>query len=110
MTNSLVYNASKGAAHIMTLQMARELTKRYGITVFGVSPARLAGTGMSRYIDDRVTGLRGWTKEQADEYQRAALVTGKEIPPSRCAEFITWLLSEKERHEHLSGCVIPYGA
>ena len=33
MTCSLAYNASKGAAHIMTLQLARELTKKYGITV-----------------------------------------------------------------------------
>ena len=35
MTCSLAYNASKGAAHIMTLQLARELTKKHGITVFG---------------------------------------------------------------------------
>ncbi len=33
MTASLIYNASKGAAHIMTLQMARELTKAHGITL-----------------------------------------------------------------------------
>jgi NAD(P)-dependent dehydrogenase (short-subunit alcohol dehydrogenase family) len=34
MTASTAYNASKGAMHIMTLQMARELTRRHGITVF----------------------------------------------------------------------------
>lgn len=110
MTNSLAYNASKGAAHIMTLQLARELTRRHGITVFGISPNKLAGTGMSRYIEDRVPEMRGWHKEQAEAYQRAALLTGEETDPYQLAEFIGYLLSFKERHKFLAGCVLPYGA
>lgn len=110
MTHSAVYNASKGAAHILTLQMARELTKSHEVTVFGISPAKIAGTGMSRYIEQRVPELRYWTPEEAARYQRQALVTGHEIPPNALAEFIVWLLSEKHRHFWLSGCVIPYGA
>src|SRR5260370_11882594 len=35
MTCSLAYNASKGAAEIMTKQMSRELIKTHSITVFG---------------------------------------------------------------------------
>ena len=61
MTCSLAYNASKGAAHIMTLQLARELTKKYGITVFGVAPNKMSGTGMSDSIDRQVVESRGWT-------------------------------------------------
>lgn len=110
MTHSAVYNASKGAAHILTLQMARELTKSHGITVFGISPAKIVGTGMSRYIEERVPELRGWTPDEAAQYQRQSLVTGLEIPPPALAEFVVWLLSEKHRHFWLSGCVIPYGA
>lgn len=110
MTSSLVYNATKGAAHIMTLQMARELTKLHGITVFGVSPAKIAGTGMSKYIDERVPELRGWTPEQARDYQLAGLLVGEEINPAVLGEFIAWILAKKERHFHLSGCVLPYGA
>lgn len=110
MTHSLAYNASKGAAHIMTLQMARELKKTDDITVFGVSPNKLAGTGMSQYIEKRVCDLRGWTPKQAAEYQKAALPAGEETDPARCAEFIAFLLSEKERHKFLNGCIIPYGA
>lgn len=110
MTHSLAYNASKGAAHIMTLQMARELKKTHDITVFGVSPNKLKGTGMSQYIDKRVCELRGWTPEQAADYQRAALPAGEETDPKRCAEFIAFLLSEKDRHKFLNGCIIPYGA
>ena len=110
MTTSLAYNASKGAAHIMTLQLARELTKRHGITVFGISPNKLRGTEMSKDIEDQVVRHRGWTSEFAAEYQRNALLTGEETPPSLVAEFVAFLLSSKDRHRFLSGCVIPYGA
>lgn len=110
MTASLVYNASKGAAHIMTLQLARELTKRHDITVFGVSPNKMAGTGMSRYIEGHVSEVRGWTPEVAAAYQRQSLLAGEETPPEVVAEFVSYLLSSKRTHKHLTGCVIPYGA
>lgn len=110
MTCSAAYNASKGAAHILTLQLARELTKKYGITVFGVAPNKLRGTGMSRDIERQVIEQRGWSREEAAKYQLAALLPGEETPPDRVAEFIAFLLSEKDRHRFLSGTVIPYGA
>ena len=110
MTASIAYNASKGAAHIMTLQMARELTKRHGITVFGVAPNKLEGTEMSEYIDSEVERVRGWSKDEAKQYQLNGLLTGKETPVERVAEFIVWLLQKKERHEFLTGCILPYGA
>ena len=110
MTCSLAYNASKAAAEMMTRQLARELTKRDGITVFGISPNKLRGTGMSIDIEERVCKTRGWTREQAAAYQKQALVTGEETDPSSVAEFLVWLLSEKHRHIALSGCVLEYGA
>lgn len=110
MTTSLAYNASKGAAHIMTLQLARELTKKDGITVFGISPNKLRGTGMSKDIERQVVQHRGWTAEYAEQYQKNALLTGEETDPALLAEFIAFLLSSKERHKFLSGTVIPYGA
>ena len=106
---SLAYNASKGAALIMTKQLARELTPQ-GITVFSISPNKLAGTGMSNSIDQQVMKTRGWTLEKTQEYQKAGLLTGEETPVYRVAEFIAFLLSTKERHKYLSGCDIPYGA
>jgi len=105
---SAAYNASKGAAHILTLQLARELSP--DVTVFGISPNKLAGTGMSRDIERQVCEQRGWTPEQAAKYQLAALLPGVETPPERVAEFIAFLLSDRERHRYLAGCVIPYGA
>lgn len=110
MTCSLAYNASKGAAHIMTKQLARELTRKYEITVFGIAPNKLAGTGMSTDIDEQVVATRGWTKEKAQEYQLAGLLTGEETPASEVAEFAAYLLGNKRRHKFLTGCVLPYGA
>jgi NAD(P)-dependent dehydrogenase (short-subunit alcohol dehydrogenase family) len=110
MTTSLAYNASKGAAHIMTLQMAHELGKKHGITVFGISPNKLAGTEMSQDIEDQVVALRGWTREYAAQYQLAALPAGEETDPVQLAEFIAFLLSNKPRHKFLAKCILPYGA
>jgi len=108
MTNSIAYNASKGAAHIMTLQMARELGPK-GITVFGISPNRVADTKMSEYIDNRVCGLRGWTPEYAREYQLKALPAGEETDPETLAEFVAFILSNKRRHKYMAGTILPYG-
>lgn len=109
MTHSAAYNASKGAAHILTLQMAHELTKRFGISVFGISPNKLKGTGMSTEIETRVCELRGWTPEEAEEYQLNSLLSGQETDPEQLAEFIAYLVADKSRHQHLTGTVIPYG-
>lgn len=105
---SAAYNASKGAALILTKQLARELSP--DITVFSVSPNKLAGTAMSRSIDEQVVKTRGWTMEKAQEYQLAGLLTGEETDPKQVAEFIGFLLSTKARHKALAGCDIPYGA
>lgn len=105
---SAAYNASKGAALILTKQLARELAP--DITVFSVSPNKLAGTGMSDSIDEQVMRTRGWTREKAHEYQLAGLLTGEETPVAAVAEFIGFLLQDKEHHKYLAGCDIPYGA
>ncbi len=109
MTHSIAYNASKGAAGIMTRQMARELQKEHGICVFGICPNKMAGTKMSRYIEGRVEDLRGWTSEQAEEYQLKALLSGKETEPSQIAELVVWLLSSPRRHKYLTGCLLELG-
>lgn len=109
MTASLPYNASKAAAHMMTKQMAHELGPRHGITVFAVAPNKLADTGMSRYTAQRVAEVRNWTNEQVQQKQLAALPAREETPVEVLAEFIAFLLSKKERHRYLQGCIIPYG-
>lgn len=110
MTGSLAYNMSKGAAAIATLQLARELSKRHDITVFGISPNKLASTNMSKKIESDVLRVRGWTAEEARRYQLAALPAKAETPPEAVAEFVAFLLDSKERHRYLTGCILPYGA
>lgn len=109
MTHSLAYNASKAAALMVTRQMARELFKSHGITIFSISPNKLSGTGMSREIEAAVPALRGWTPEEAAAYQAASLPIGIETDPNAVADFISFLVSRKERHIFLHGCDIPYG-
>ncbi len=77
---------------------------------FGISPNKLAGTEMSADIERQTVELRGWTPEFAREYQLKALPAGAETPPARVAEFIAFLVSDKERHRYLHGTIIPYGA
>lgn len=110
MTNSVFYNASKGAFHIATLAMARELRKTHNLNIFGISPNKLRNTGMSKYIGDRVPSLRGWSQEEAEKYQLQSLPAQEETDPEQLAEFIAFLLSKPERHKYLTNTVIPYGA
>ncbi len=109
MTSSAAYCSSKGAAAILTKQLSRELIKTHGITVFGISPNKMRGTAMTEYIDQKVCELRGWTEQQARDYQLASLPAGEETDPAVLAEFICFLLSSKKRHKYLAGCILDYG-
>ena len=109
MTASMAYNASKAAAHMITLQMARELYKTHGVTVFGVSPNKLKATGMSKSVESIVPGLRGWTPEEARQKQLDSLPIGEETEPGTLSRFIAFLLSEKRNHKYLHGTILPYG-
>ena len=109
MTCTHIYNASKAAVHMQTLQMARELKPKYDITVFGVGPNDMEATGMSNMVDDVVPNLRGWTKEYAEEYAAKNRPAGAPTPPALIAEFIAYLLQDKQHHRFLTGAIIPYG-
>jgi len=109
MTASLAYQASKGAAAIMTQQLARELMPRHNITVFGVSPNKIAGTGMSQKVDKTVCEVRGWSEEEMKRYSDSNICCGEETDKEALADYIAYLLSSKERHKYLAGCIMPYG-
>lgn len=108
MTSSLAYNMSKAAALMATKQMAHELTPRHGITVFSISPNKLAGTGMSREIEANVCKVRGWTPEYAVEYQKKALMHGRETDPADLALFIESIVNNMS-WRYMSGTDIPFG-
>lgn len=108
MTSSLAYNASKAAGLMITKQMAHELTPKHGITVFSISPNKLAGTGMSKQIEDNVCKTRGWTPEFAAEYQKKALMHGRETQPQAIANYIAFTL-ESGNYKYLSGTDQQFG-
>jgi hypothetical protein len=64
---------------------------------------------MSDYIDNEVCQSRGWTIEQAREYQAASLPAGVETPAEACAEFIAGLCRDKSQWQYLNGCDLTFG-
>lgn len=108
MTSSLAYNASKAAGLMITKQMQHELGPKYGLTVFSISPNKLAGTAMSKQIEDNVCKTRGWTPEFAAEYQKKALVHGQETEPHLIATFIDDII-KSGAYYYMGGTDIPFG-
>jgi NAD(P)-dependent dehydrogenase (short-subunit alcohol dehydrogenase family) len=105
MRHSLAYNCSKAALDMATKQMARELTKPYDISIVGIRPGKMAGTGMSNYIDQKVQETRGWTKEEADEYFKTNSVTGREIDPINIARMILNIV-QSGLYRNMSGACV----
>lgn len=105
MRHSLAYNCSKAALDMATKQMARELTKPCGVTVFGVRPGKMAGTEMSRYIDEAVCATRGWTPEEARAYFAANTVSGLESSPEHVAKIIFDLVQSPARRTLSGACM-----
>ena len=93
MRHSLAYNMSKAAADMAVKQMARELSKPFGYSIFAVRPGKMFGTNMSRFIDKRVQQLRGWTAEEAKAYAAQGSVTGVETPAYEVAKHIYRLIT-----------------
>lgn len=102
---SLPYNVSKAALKMATHQLARELSD---VTVFGISPNELEGTGMTLDNAKEIQRIRGWSEEQAEKY-RLASGAGERADPMVLAEFIAYLLIKKERHINLNGVDLYYG-
>lgn len=74
-TTSL-YCASKAALVQMTKVMARELAP-HGWVVNAYAPGKILGTVMSEMTDKQVEELRGWTKEQAEDYATKNIPVGR---------------------------------
>lgn len=112
MTCSHAYNSSKAAVYMMMKQLARELKPRHDIDVIGLCPNKIAAedSEMTRYVESVVPGLRGWTPEFAKEYEKKNLPAGRATPASSVAEFVAFILRDKDAHRYMSGSIIPYGA
>jgi len=107
---SLAYNVSKAGLKMANEQLARELNSKFGITVFGISPNELAGTGMTLENEPEICRVRGWSPEEAEEYRvKTSGQAANQTKPEQLAEFIAFLLHKKENHAMMNGVDLYYG-
>lgn len=94
MRTSLAYCASKAALDMAVKVASRELAS-YGWRINGVAPGKVEGTEMTSYVDQRVRELRGWSHEQAEDYENESSPIGRALDTAEVAAVITdVLLSE----------------
>lgn len=87
MRTSAIYCASKAALDMMVKVFARERAGQ-GWRINAVAPGKVSDTGMTKYVDARVTEIRGWTKEYADAYERSSSALGRPATPDEVAQVI----------------------
>jgi NAD(P)-dependent dehydrogenase (short-subunit alcohol dehydrogenase family) len=104
MTHSLAYNVSKASQLMIMRQMAHEV-KHDKCIIFGISPGKIANTGMSKYIDNTFPPMRGMTYEEGRQYQLSRLKTG-EMQPRYVADFIRDIIKRVSPHYHGHNFVI----
>lgn len=107
MRHSLAYNCSKAAANMAIKQIAREIHPDE-LMIFGVAPNKLAGTPMSLEIENKVCEMRGWTHEEARQYQIDALPSRQETDPESLAVFICELM-KGVYFPFIHGNILPFG-
>lgn len=106
---SLAYCVSKAGLVMATKQIAREVTAKHDVVVFAISPNQLEDTGLTKMNDVAIPIARGWTKAETEAYRKANSIC-KDRPTARTtAEFIGFLITDKNRCKHLSGSEIHYG-
>lgn len=101
MRHSIAYCSSKAALVMAVRCAARELAPSWRVNA--VSPGIVAGTPMTEYIDREVPKLRGWTLEQANEYERSMIPMGRRATKAEVAEVV---LSTLQGPEYLTGANI----
>jgi len=75
MRGSMAYCTSKAALHQAVRVAARELSPEWRVN--GVSPSIVAGTRMTKFVDETVPGFRGWDPEKAAEYEKSMVPIGR---------------------------------
>lgn len=91
MRGSVAYCASKAALNAAVKVMARELAPLHRINA--VAPGMVEGTPMTDYIDAVIPSFRGWTPDQARNYERQNVPTKRRATLAEVAETIAWVLT-----------------
>jgi NAD(P)-dependent dehydrogenase (short-subunit alcohol dehydrogenase family) len=101
MRGSLLYGSSKTALVGVLKNMARELAP--STIVVGVSPGVIEGTPMTDYIDKAVPIFRGWSPEQAAQYETSAIPLGRRTTKREVAQVMLFALDGPDA---LTGSII----
>lgn len=99
---SIGYCASKSGLNQAVRVAARELGK-YNWRINAVAPGMTEGTNMTRYVDEAVPRVRGWSHEASLHYERVQEVTPGRIPAIDVADVIVQTLCGPT---HLNGAVL----
>lgn len=102
MRMSMAYCASKAALDMAIKCSARELA-HLGYRINGVAPGMTHPTDMSNYIDEIVPRLRGWTPEEAANYENSQAVVKRRATPEEIAETVKMVL---EAPDYLNGSIL----
>lgn len=90
MRGSVAYCVSKAALDMAVKTMARELAPFHRINA--VAPGMVEGTPMTDYIDETVPVFRGWTPDQARNYEKQNTPTKRRATLGEVAGTIIWVL------------------
>lgn len=90
MRGSIAYTTSKAALEMAVRNMGRELAPSW--TVVGVSPGVVAGTQMTHDLAKAIPGFRGWTEDQAREYEGVPPI-GRRVTKHEVAETLWFALT-----------------
>jgi NAD(P)-dependent dehydrogenase (short-subunit alcohol dehydrogenase family) len=91
MRTSLAYCASKAALEMAVRVASREYAP-IGWRINGVAPGKVEDTPMTRYVDDAVLRLRGWTVEASEQYELGSTPLGRKVTKEEVAQVIEQVL------------------
>jgi len=103
MRGSIAYCASKAALKMAVKCAARELAPNW--SVVGISPGVVDNTAMSNYVDKEVLKLRGWTAEEAKQYELSSIPMSRRCTVNECSDAILHIMNIDE---YLSGSIIDF--
>lgn len=101
MRTSIAYCSSKAALDMAVRCAAREIAP---VRVNAISPGMTAGTAMTKYIDETVPEMRGWTPQEALDYETSQIPMKRRASPMEIAKIAVAVLTGPA---YLTGAIIP---
>jgi NAD(P)-dependent dehydrogenase (short-subunit alcohol dehydrogenase family) len=91
MRTSIAYCASKAALEMAVRVASREYAPA-GWRINAVAPGKVHDTPMTKYVDEAVLKLRGWTVEAAEQYELGSTPLGRKVTKEEVAHVIEQVL------------------